>query len=133
LFDLEGFHMRFLLLFLGLWGMFSYLRGRRRQERRPRALIADGRAKKNRPHVVYRIVEHDGGWAYQVGDVFSETHPTRREAVIAAEQAAAAHERGGDDTRIEYQDEDGRWHEEIESGDDRPEADVQNQTMASSR
>mgnify|MGYP006211561437 CR=1 FL=1 len=24
-------------------------------------------------HVTYRIVEHDGGWAYKLGDSFSET------------------------------------------------------------
>ena len=125
--------MRFLLFFLGLWGLFSYLRDRRESERRPRALIADGRPKRTRPRVVYSIVEHDGGWAYKVGDVFSESHPTRREAVLAAQQAAAAHERGGDDAHIEYQDEDGRWHEGIEPGVDRPIADVQDQDMARSR
>ena len=27
--------------------------------------------------VTYRIVEHDGGFAYKVGDVFSETFPSR--------------------------------------------------------
>jgi len=122
--------MRFILLLLGLWGVFSYLRGRR-QQRKPQALITDGRQKP--PRVVYQVVEHDGGWAYKVGDVFSETHPTRREAVIAAQNAAKAHEMRGEDSFIEYQDEQGRWHEEIESGDDRPEADVENQTMASSR
>ncbi len=30
--------------------------------------------------VTYRIVEHDGGFAYKVGDVFSETFPSREEA-----------------------------------------------------
>ncbi|GGA80675.1 hypothetical protein GCM10011385_38670 [Nitratireductor aestuarii] len=124
--------MRFILVLLGLWGVFSYLRGRRQQQK-PRALITDGRSKRKPPHIVYEIVEHDGGWAYKVGDVFSETHPTRREAVIAAQNAAEAHEMSGEDSFIEYQDERGRWHEEIESGDDRPEVDVENQTMASSR
>ena len=33
---------------------------------------------------VYRIVEHDGGWAYKLGDVFSETFPSRRLAELAA-------------------------------------------------
>jgi len=124
--------MRFLLFFLGLWGLYSFLRGRRQQPR-PRALITDRRTRKKPARVVYKIVEHDGGWAYKVGDVFSETHPTRREAEIAAENAAAAHEMQGDDTIIEYQDEQGRWHEEIEPGNDRPEADVDSKTMASSR
>lgn len=25
--------------------------------------------------ITYRIVEHDGGWAYQLGGTFSETYP----------------------------------------------------------
>ena len=25
--------------------------------------------------ITYRIVEHDGGWAYRLGDTFSETYP----------------------------------------------------------
>jgi hypothetical protein len=39
-------------------------------------------------HVTYTVVEHDGGWAYKVGDVFSETFPTRETAHAAAERAA---------------------------------------------
>jgi hypothetical protein len=31
-------------------------------------------------YVNNRIVEHDGGWAYKVGDVFSETFPSRESA-----------------------------------------------------
>ena len=26
--------------------------------------------------IIYEIVEHDGGWAYKVGDVFSEPFPS---------------------------------------------------------
>ncbi|MCX4198203.1 hypothetical protein OMR07_24045, partial [Methylobacterium organophilum] len=40
--------------------------------------------------VTYRIVEHDGGFAYKVGDVFSETFPSREEALQAAQAAASA-------------------------------------------
>ncbi len=39
--------------------------------------------------VTYRIVEHDGGYAYKVGDVFSETYPSHDEALQAAQAAAA--------------------------------------------
>ena len=39
-------------------------------------------------HVVYRIVEHDGGWAYRVGDTYSETYPTHEAAKAAAVQAS---------------------------------------------
>ncbi|WP_246727772.1 DUF2188 domain-containing protein [Chelativorans sp. Marseille-P2723] len=66
------------------------------------------------------MVEHDGGWAYKVGDVFSESFPSREEATSAAEQAAAAHREAGGDAFIEYQDARGRWHQEVEAGDDRP-------------
>ena len=39
-------------------------------------------------HVTYKVVEHDGGWAYKVGDVFSETFPTHEAAHAAAARAA---------------------------------------------
>jgi hypothetical protein len=38
--------------------------------------------------VVYTIVEHDGGWAYQLGDVYSETYPSHETAYRAARDAA---------------------------------------------
>ena len=37
----------------------------------------------------YKIVEHDGGWAYRVDGVFSETFPSHDAARAAAERAAA--------------------------------------------
>lgn len=76
-------------------------------------------------HVTYEIVEHNGGWAYKLGDVFSETFPTHAEAAEAAKQAAQGHMRSGADETIEYEDEDGVWHDETVSGRDRPEADVE--------
>ena len=74
--------------------------------------------------VVYEIVSHDGGWAYKVGDVFSERFETRGEAERAAAMAAAEQELTGQDQHIEYEDEEGRWHEENAAGDDRPETEV---------
>lgn len=74
--------------------------------------------------LVYEIVEHDGGWAYKAGDVFSETFPTHDAARQAAENAAAEQQVGGDDEAIEYQDRDGVWHEERAMGGDRPETEV---------
>jgi hypothetical protein len=76
-------------------------------------------------HVTYTVVEHDGGWAYKVGDVFSETFPSRQEAHAAAERAAQEQRVPGQSSAIEYEDSSGRWHEEEESGDDRPDTDVQ--------
>ena len=37
----------------------------------------------------YEVVEHDGGWAYKLEGVFSETFPTRAAAQAAANRAAA--------------------------------------------
>lgn len=39
--------------------------------------------------IVYEIVEHDGGWAYKLDDVFSETYPTKEQATAAANDVAA--------------------------------------------
>ena len=75
-------------------------------------------------HVTYTIVEHDGGWAYKVGDVFSETFPSRQQAHAAAERAAQEQRAPGHSSAIEYEDSSGRWHEEEERGDDRPDTDV---------
>ena len=70
--------------------------------------------------IVYRIVEHAGGFAYKVGDVFSETFSTREEAVDAAHRAAAEQLLPGTTEGIRYQDERGGWHSEMAPGDDRP-------------
>lgn len=75
-------------------------------------------------HVTYTVVEHDGGWAYKVGDVFSETFRTRKEAHAAAERAAQEQRIPGETSSIEYEDSSGRWHEEEDSGGDRPETEV---------
>lgn len=75
--------------------------------------------------VRYEIVEHDGGWAYRVGGVFSETFPTHDEAREAAEIAAAEQTSPGPNETIEYEDEKGVWHEEDASGQDRPDTDVE--------
>jgi len=70
--------------------------------------------------VNYEIVEHDGGWAYRVGDVLSETFASHDAALDAAKRAAARQQRPGDTDGIVYQDADGAWHEEVAEGRDRP-------------
>jgi hypothetical protein len=75
--------------------------------------------------VKYRIVEHDGGWAYKVGDVFSETFRSHDEAHQAAELAAREQEVPGETTDISWEDERGRWHNETAGGDDRPQTVVE--------
>ena len=78
-------------------------------------------------HVTYDVVEHDGGFAYKVGDVFSETFPTHAAAHAAAESAARRQQIGGEDEAIQYQDSKGQWHEEQARGGDRPQTDVEDE------
>jgi Uncharacterized protein conserved in bacteria (DUF2188) len=75
--------------------------------------------------VTYEIVEHDGGWAYRVNGVFSETFPTHDAARRAAERAASEQVVPGETTTISWEDKKGRWHDEIASGKDRPETEVE--------
>jgi hypothetical protein len=77
------------------------------------------------PQVTYEIVRHDHGWAYKVGDSFSETYDSHDSARRAAEEAAARQEQAGSSEAIQYQDRDGIWHEEIAQGDDRPDTRVE--------
>ncbi len=75
--------------------------------------------------IVYQIVEHDGGWAYEVDGVYSETYRShdRRGGGEFARRANSGcrTRRTGISTRIAQ----GRWHEEVAAGDDRPETDVE--------
>ncbi|MFK8252375.1 hypothetical protein [Ancylobacter terrae] len=75
-------------------------------------------------HVTYEIVEHDGGWAYKVGAVFSETFPSHDAARLAADRAAREQRLSGETTPIQYEDASGKWHEETARGTDRPRTDV---------
>jgi hypothetical protein len=68
----------------------------------------------------YKIVQHDGGWAYKVDGVFSEPFPTHADALEAAEIAAQHQRAPGQTDVIEYEDEKGKWHTETAPGDDRP-------------
>jgi hypothetical protein len=74
--------------------------------------------------VTYHIVEHDGGWAYRLGDVYSETFPSHDAALKAAHRAAREQQRPGETTGITWEDAQGEWHEELARGDDRPQVDV---------
>jgi len=72
----------------------------------------------------YKIVEHDGGWTYKLGDVFAETFATHDDAMAAARVVAAEQQLGGETVPISWEDANGVWHEEVSQGDDRPIADV---------
>lgn len=72
----------------------------------------------------YKIVPHDGGWAYTLGGVFSETFGSHDAALKAAKRVAAEQRVPGESTYIEFQTEDGQWHIEHVRGIDRPQTDV---------
>ncbi len=74
--------------------------------------------------LTYKIVEHDGGWAYKVGTTFSETFKSHAEALRAAEIASAEQQVSGATDGIQYEDSEGRWHEELADGRDRPQTEV---------
>src|SRR3569623_287614 len=74
--------------------------------------------------VVYRIVEHVGGWADKFDGVFSETYPSRKAAYDAAAAAATEERVPGRTEVIQYEDAEGKWHEETASGSDRPSTEV---------
>ena len=75
--------------------------------------------------IIYRIVPHDGGWAYKLGDSFSETFATH-EAARAAAVAVSREQQVPDRTSwIEFEDTSGQWITERVDGHDRPETTVE--------
>ena len=75
-------------------------------------------------HVVYEIVEHDGGWAYRAAGTLSDTYRTHDLARKAAEHAAREQRAPGETTPIQYETPTGDWREEDSRGSDRPDTDV---------
>ena len=60
--------------------------------------------------ITYHIVEHDGGWAYQVNSVFSETFPSHDAARKAAQRVAQEQHIPGETRAISWEDKNGKWH-----------------------
>lgn len=75
--------------------------------------------------IVYEIIEHDGGWAFKLGDTISETFRSRDAAYAAARRVALEQMRPDQTVGISWEDAQGRWHDEISSGDDRPDVEIQ--------
>ena len=76
-------------------------------------------------HITYKVVQHDSGWAYTADGTYSETFPNHDAALRAARRAAGEQRLSGDTAGISWEDPNGRWHEELSVGDDRPETEVQ--------
>lgn len=74
--------------------------------------------------ITYHVVPHEDGWAYRLDDVFSETFPNHADALAAARIAAERHKQTDEDRFISYQAEDGKWHNEVAAGRDRPETEI---------
>ena len=75
--------------------------------------------------ITYRIEEHDGGWAYRLGDTWSETYPDHDSARAAAVAAAREQKVPDENAMIEYADASGEWVVERADGHDRPEPSVE--------
>jgi len=50
--------------------------------------------------ITYRVVKHDGGWAYEANGTYSEPFPTRELARKAAKLAASEQTAPGETARI---------------------------------
>ena len=74
--------------------------------------------------LVYHIVQHDGGWAYRADGSYSETFATHDAAKRAASRAAREQRLPGSTVAISWEDERGVWHEELDTGSDRPDTEV---------
>jgi hypothetical protein len=75
--------------------------------------------------ITYKVVKHDGGWAYEANGTYSEPFRTRDAARAAAKLAASEQATPGETAQISYEDEKGRWHNEVDSGTDRPKTTVE--------
>jgi hypothetical protein len=73
----------------------------------------------------YKIVPHDGGFAYTLGGVFSEPFRTHDAALKAARRVAHEQSVPGEEAYIQYETEAGEWVSEHVRGGDRPLADVE--------
>lgn len=75
--------------------------------------------------VIYRIVEHDGGWAYKLGETFSETFQSHDIARAAAGKAANEQRAPDRTAYIEFENSEGQWITERADGSDRPDTRVE--------
>ncbi len=79
-------------------------------------------------HLIYEIVQHDGGWAYRVNGTLFGNLPQPATPRKAVARRAAAEQQGSSNGRtaaITYEDASGKWHEEVADGGDRPQTDVE--------
>jgi hypothetical protein len=73
---------------------------------------------------IYKVIRHDGGWAYTANGTFSEPFRTRAAARKAAKVAASEQVIPGETVKVSYDTEKGRWHNEADCGTASPNARV---------
>jgi hypothetical protein len=59
--------------------------------------------------ITYRVVKHDGGWAYRANGAYSAQFQTREAARKAARLAATAQASANEITPPSYEDKSGEW------------------------
>ena len=62
--------------------------------------------------ITYRVVKHDGGWAYQANGTYSEQFRTRDAARKAARLAAIAQAAANGTAPPSYEDKSGEWYDD---------------------
>ena len=75
-------------------------------------------------HVTYHVDEHDGGWAYRVDQVWSETFPDHASALKAARAAASRQGTSDASVLVTYENTSGQWVTELAGNGERVDADV---------
>jgi hypothetical protein len=63
-------------------------------------------------NITYRVVKHDGGWAYEANGTYSAQFDTREAARKAARSAATVQAAANEITPPFYEDKDGQWHDD---------------------
>jgi hypothetical protein len=76
--------------------------------------------KRRMKKLIYKIIKHDGGWAYRADETVSGPFASHDAAFRAAELAAKEQSAPGESTIISYEDRQGHWHEEQSLPNDRP-------------
>jgi hypothetical protein len=62
--------------------------------------------------ITYRVVKHDGGWAYEANGTYSEQFQTREAARKAARLAATAKAAANEIVPTSYDDKNGQWYDD---------------------
>ncbi|KRB55056.1 hypothetical protein ASE04_04850 [Rhizobium sp. Root708] len=75
-------------------------------------------------HVTYHVDKHDGGWAYHVDQVWSETFSDHGSALKAARAAASRQGTSDASVLVTYENTSGQWVTELAGNGERVDANV---------